>query len=425
MMHHAAGIGDVDMRASELIRHTLSAVLIGAMTASIASGAFARDITIGVIGPLSGPAANSGISMRQAYEVAAAQVNKEGGIVVGGEKSNVKLIFEDSASRPEVGVSAAQKLLTRDNVDILLGDSIASSVTLALMEVAPSFGKFMMSGQPVSIEIAKKIKSDPARFANFWKGGFNSDAYAATLYGSVKDLVASGAVKADKKKVAFIVEDTDYGKSNVEYTIPLFKEAGWTVSSSETVPLGYADFYPQLSKLRSDEPDVIISIFTSVNSGIALVKQIKEQGIKSLHLAVYYPIRPEFLKGATTAANGMLWTPLIFDPINNPKHKAFAEMFKQQANVDGNGDHAQGYCQMAMLLDNIKKAGSIEPAKLSEAFAKTDMSCVIARIVYDTENHTPKVGPDYFPVPVAQIQDGVSFAIWPSTTATSTFKPVK
>jgi branched-chain amino acid transport system substrate-binding protein len=401
------------------------AALVGAMAAGMTGGASARDITIGVIGPLSGPAANSGISMRQAYEVAAAQVNKDGGIAIGGEKGEIKLIFEDSASRPEVGVSAAQKLLTRDNVDILVGDTIASSVTLALMEVAPSFGKFMMSGQPVSIEIAKKIKADPARFANFWKGGFNSDAYADTLFNSVQDLIAKGAVKADQKKIAFIVEDTDYGKSNVEYTARLFKGAGWSVSSSETVPLGHADFYPQLSKLRSDEPDVIISIFTSVNSGIALVKQIKEQGLKSLHLAVYYPIRPEFLKGATSAANGLLWTPLSFDPVNNPKHKAFADMFKQQANVDSNGDHAQGYCQMMLLLENIKKAGSIEPAKLSEAFAKTDFPCVIARIAYDTKTHTPKVGPDYFPVPLAQIQDGVSFAIWPSTAATSTFKPVR
>ena len=409
----------------KILRYSFAATLIGATTAGMAGSASARDITIGVIGPLSGPAANSGISMRQAYEVAAEQVNKAGGIEIGGAKSKIKLIFEDSASRPEVGVSAAQKLLTRDNVDILVGDTIASSVTLALMEVAPSFGKFMMSGQPVSIEIAKKIKSDPARFGNFWKASFNSDAYADALFSSVQDLIKQGAVKADKKKVAFIVEDTDYGKSNVEYTEPLFKKDGWSVSSSETVPLGYADFYPQISKLRGNEPDVLISIFTSVNSGIALVKQIKEQGLKSLHLAVYYPIRPEFLKGAGAAANGLLWTPLFFDPVNNPKHKGFAEMFKTEAKVEGNGDHAQGYCQMTMLLDNIKKAGSIEPAKLSEAFAKTDSQCVIARLVYDTEIHTPKTGADYFPVPIAQIQDGVSRAIWPSTAATSTFKPAK
>lgn len=398
------------------------ATLFAAGAVLVAGAAAAETLKIGVIGPLTGPAANSGISMRQAYELAAKEVNEEGGLQLGDEKVEVELIFEDSASRPEVGVSAAQKLLTRDQVDLLVGDTIASSVTLAIMEVAPSFGKFMMSGQPVSIEIAKKIKSDPERFANFWKSSFNSDAYASTLHGTVTTLIEGGHLEASGKKIAFIVEDTDYGKSNVEYTAPLFEEEGWT-SQMETVPLGHADFYPQLSKLRGDEPDVLVSIFTSVNSGIALVKQIKEQGLKSLHLAVYYPIRPEFLEGAGASAEGLLWTPLMFDPVNNEEHKAFSEYMDKNIGVPAGGDHAQGYCQMTMLLKNIERAGSVEPATLSEAFAATDHTCVIARYVYDTDIHTPKVGPEYLPVPMAQIQDGSSFAIWPATTATSEFKP--
>lgn len=383
------------------------------------------DIKIGVIGPLSGPAANSGISMRQGYEAVVKEVNEAGGIDVDGEKQKIELIFEDSASRPEVGVSAAQKLLTRDNVDILVGDSLASSVTLAIMEVVPSFGKFAMSGQPVSIEIAKKIQADPEKYANFWKSSFNSDAYGAVLFETVDWLISQEQVTAENKTVAFIVEDTDYGKSNIEFTVPHFEEAGWTVVAEETVPLGHADFYPQLSKLRADEPDVIISIFTSVNSGIALVKQMKEQGLSPLHMGVYYPIRNEFLEGAGDAANGLLWTPLMFDPVNNPKHKEFSDKFKALTDVEANGDHAQAYCQMGMLLDNVTRAGTVEPAALSEAFASTDYSCVIARFVYDTELHTPKIGGDYLPVPMAQIQDGTSYVIYPETAATSEYQPAE
>lgn len=168
-------------------------IMAGAFGAALASAAFgfapataSADITIGVVGPLSGQAANSGISMRQAYEGAVKKANETGGIEIDGEKQKVELIFEDSASRPEVGVSAAQKLFTRDNVDILVGDSIANSVTLTLMEVAPSFGKFAMSGQPISIEIAKKVKSNPEKFGNFWKGSFNSDVYAQVLFETVQ-----------------------------------------------------------------------------------------------------------------------------------------------------------------------------------------------------------------------------------------------
>ncbi|PVA10957.1 hypothetical protein DC366_04000 [Pelagivirga sediminicola] len=398
-------------------------VLMGmaACAAMMASPAMA-DIKIGITGPLSGPAANTGISMRQAYEAAAAQANEQGGVKLGEEMHKVELIFEDSASRPEMGVSAAQKLLTRDNVDILIGDSLASSVTLAIMEVAPSFGKFTMSGQPVSIEIAKKIQSDPEKYANFWKSSFNSNAYGEVLFETVKYLEEQGKIAPEKKTVAFIVEDTDYGKSNIEFTAPHFKEAGWNVVAEETVPLGHADFYPQLSKLRADEPDVVISIFTSVNSGIALVKQMDEQGMDPLHMGVYYPIRDEFLDWVGAAAEGMLWTPLMFDPENNPSHREFSELFEKLTGVEANGDHAQGYCQMQMLLDNVARAGSVEASAISEAFATTDFSCPIARYVYDTETHTPKIGGDYLPVPMAQVQNGGYFAIFPEAAATSEFQ---
>lgn len=393
-----------------------------AICAAVMSSPVMADIKIGITGPLSGPAANSGISMREAYQAAADQANESGGVKLGDEMHQVELIFEDSASRPEVGVSAAQKLLTRDNVDILIADSLASSVTLAIMEVAPSFGKFTMSGQPVSIEIAKKIQSDPEMYANFWKSSFNSNAYGEVLFNTVEYLEAQEKMSFENKTVAFIVEDTDYGISNIEFTAPYFEEAGWTILTEETVPLGHADFYPQLSKLRSNAPDVIISIFTSVNSGIALVKQMDEQGLDPLHMGVYYPIRNEFLEGAGEAAEGMLWTPLMFDPENNESHKEFSELFDGLTGIEANGDHAQGYCQMQLLLDNVARAGSVDASAISEAFATSDFTCAIARYVYDTDTHTPKIGGDYLPIPMAQVQDGKYFVIYPESTATSEFQ---
>lgn len=383
----------------------------------------ADDLKIGVIGPLSGPAAVSGLSMQDAIKARVSQVNDAGGLELDGEKRQIELIFEDSASRPEQGVSAAQKLLTRDDVDILIGDTISSSVTLAIMEVSASFGKFTMSGQPVSIEIAKKVKAQPERFANFWKTGFNSDNYGATLYETVKMMVDDGTLTPKNKTVAFVVEDTDYGKSNMEYAKPLFEAGGWTVSSSETVSLGYADFYPQISKLRGDEPDVVISVFTSVNSGIALVKQLKEQGLTSRHIAIYYPIRGEFLEGAGKSADGLLWSPLIFDAVNNKSHAEFAEMFKGMTGVAANGDHAMGWCQMSVLINALDKAGSAEPAKISEAMKATDFPCSVGRYVFDPETHSPLGGADYLPAPTAQIQDGVSYVVWPKAAATREVDP--
>lgn len=398
---------------------TILAALLGATLLTVP--ALAEEIKIGIVGPLTGPAATSGIAMREAYQFVADEVNTAGGIELNGEKHTLNLIFEDSASRPEMGVSAAQKLLTRDNVDLMIGDTFASSVTIALMDVAASYGKFVMSGQPVSSEIARKVESNPEQFANFWKSSWNSDAYAQAVFEAVQGLTDAGKFSPEDKKIAFVFEDTDYGKSNTEYALPLFTEAGWTEVGHEAVPLGHSDFYPQLSKLRGDAPDVLVSIFTSVNSGIALTKQIKETGLDTLHVAIYYPLRPEFHEGIGTDSENMLWTPMLYDPVNNEKHKALYDMLEAKG-ITANGDHAQGYCQFAMLVDNIKRAGTVEPEKLSEAFATTDFDCYTGRFVYDTTNHTPKIGPEFLPVAVAQVQDGVSKAVWPASSATAEFK---
>ena len=385
----------------------------------------AEKIKIGAVGPLTGPAATLGISMKQALESVAADVNDGGGIVIDGKKRQFEFIFADSQSRPEVGVSATQKLLTRDKVDIIFHSLIHSSVALAAMELAPSYSNILfMSGQNVSIEIAKKIKKNPKKYANVWKLGFNSDAYAQTVFGTIDQLVKDGKISPKNKTLAFISEDTDYSKSNVNFTIPLFEKAGWKVTANEYVSLGHADFYPQLSKLRANEPDVLVSIFTSANSGIALVKQLKEQGIKSTHIGIPYPNYSEFMTLVKDSdfAEGLLSTPLMFDPVNNSEHKAFEDRMSKYLNVKITQDHAFGLCDAQLLFANLKRAGSLDIEVLTKAFKTTDFKCLLGRWVFDQESHSPLVGADYLAVPASQIQNRVHYVVWPKSIATSEYK---
>ena len=196
--------------------------LLGAAAIAFAGpwGAHAAEnsVKIGVVGPFTGPAATSGISMKRAYEFTAKQVNDAGGLLVKGRKLPVEFIFEDSQSRPDVGVSAAQKLLTRDKVDVLLAELLQSSVALAIMELSPAHPDVVfMSGQPVSIEIANRIEREPVKYKNFWTHDFNSDASSYTLKETVKLLVQQKKLVPKKKTVAFVIEDTDFGRANVEY----------------------------------------------------------------------------------------------------------------------------------------------------------------------------------------------------------------
>ena len=382
----------------------------------------ADTLKIGAIGPFTGPAANSGISMQKSWEYAVSKVNAAGGVMIDGKKKQIELLFEDCQSKPDIGVSAAQKLLTRDNVDILVGDLLHSSVTLAIQELAPSFNnKIFYSGQPVSMKIAERIRKEPKKYNNFWKFGYNSNAYGSTIHGTLQFLVSSGAIKAANKTIAFISEDTDYSKSNIEAALPLLKSDGWRVVADEAVSIGHADFYPQLSKIKGLKPDFIVSIFTAANSGVALNVQMKEQALNTPHMGVYYPTLKEFKDGAGDAANGLMFTPLLLNTGSNSVHIAFKK--EMEANgMAADLNYGLGVCNASVMMDALKRAGSASVAKLGKALSETDFNCAVGRWVFDQASHSPKVGEDYFILPAAQIQGSKRLVIWPENAASGKYQ---
>lgn len=214
-------------------------------------------VKIGVVAPLTGPAAISGIALQQGMQLAAKEWNEMGGVTIDGQKVPVTLAFEDSQSRPEVGVSAAAKLVSSDKIDLLIGEAFHSSVTMAVKDLASQYKVPILSGEPVSSEISKKIKANPDRYALFWKGDFDSEAYADAVTGLYKNIEADGSFKPTKYKIAFVIEDPDYGRSNETLIAAQFAKNGWSVSDVETVPVSHSDFYPQLTRLRADEPGVV------------------------------------------------------------------------------------------------------------------------------------------------------------------------
>jgi ABC-type branched-subunit amino acid transport system substrate-binding protein len=380
-------------------------------------------VKIGVIGPFTGPSASSGIAMRKSFELAQEEFNTKGGELIDGSRKTVQFLFEDTQSKPEVGISAAQKLLTRDSVEVMLAELLNSSVALAVMELAPSYPNVLfMSGQPVSIEIAKRIERDPAKYQNFWKFDFNSDALAHSVHQTIVMLERDGQLKPRTRSIAFVAEDTDFARSNMEYIAPLFKTDGWNVSLVETVQIGHSDFYPQLSKVRAAQPDVIVSIFTAASSGIAFVRQLKEMRITVPHIANYYPSLSEFTKGAGGSAEGLIYTPYLFDPKYNPDHKQVAEKLTRYTNVPAQMDHAFGLCNAEVLLDAVRRAQSVKVAALNSALAKTDYRCGLGHWVFNPTKRTPLVGEGYLQLPAAQIQGGEFRTIWPVGAGSVSYK---
>lgn len=403
------------------IRLAGTAALALAIT-GLADVAQAQDVVrIGVTGPLSGAPAQSGLALRQGMTLAVEEWNAKGGVIIDGKSRKVEMLFEDTQDNPAQGVSAAQKLITGNHVNFLIGDAFASSVTMAEMDLADQYKIPMMSCEPVSGAISAKVEKEPQKYQYFWKADFNSQGYAATIFGTYASLIKSGQLKLAKKTVAFLVEDTDYGRSIAANAVAQFQADGWKLIANNTVPLGSTNFSAVLAKLSYDNPEVVVSVFTSVDSGVALSKQFIEQGLKSSQFAIFYPSRPAYFKGAGKAGEALMWAPLLFDATQMPAAKALDSKLQAKFSTAGTADHAYGYDCMNIALGAFKTAKTAKPDAVVKALGATNYSGTLGRYVFDQKNHTAQYGAGFIPIPTAQIRDGKNVIIWPESVATSKY----
>src|SRR5439155_275892 len=170
---------------------------------------------IGVIQPLSGPVAASGNYIRMGAEIARDWINVRGGIA--GRK--VDLLIEDNKSDPKEAASAAEKLIVRDKVPVIMG-AWGSSMTLAAMPKLEEYG--------VPMVVETSSASSVTKRGNPWVFRISppSEMEALGLEKYLKDL---GIKKAD-----FLAVNTDWGRGagaaaegtyHILFFLPWFPEA--------------------------------------------------------------------------------------------------------------------------------------------------------------------------------------------------------
>ncbi|MFO7641660.1 MAG: ABC transporter substrate-binding protein, partial [Candidatus Competibacteraceae bacterium] len=120
------------------MRKTLS-LLLFVVLVSLGATAWGaqKTLKLGVIAELTGDMPAVGASCRNAAEMAVKEINDAGGLQVGEEKMKVVLVVEDNAGKADQAASAAQKLITQDEVLAIIGPN-ASRYAIPASEIAES-----------------------------------------------------------------------------------------------------------------------------------------------------------------------------------------------------------------------------------------------------------------------------------------------
>ncbi len=229
--------------------------------------AYGGVIKIGHIAPLTGDIPKVGEEGKYAHELWLEDVEKAGGIEVGGVKYKVEVIHEDNESKAESAAAGTTKLITEDKVLVVIG-SYASKQAIPTGEVADRLETPDIS--PWSTN-PRTTKDRPWVF----RACFLDDFQGRMAAKFVKDEFGA-------KKVAVLYDvASDYPKGLAEFFKAAAEEMGMEVVAFETFTTKDRDFSAQLTKIKGSGAEVLFTpqYYDEVP---LIVKQAHELGLPQI-----------------------------------------------------------------------------------------------------------------------------------------------
>lgn len=316
-------------------RRTSSAVLAlaaGAALATLAaSPALAQNapIKVGLMLPATGTFAALGDAIEKGFKL---HVQEQGGKLAGREVQYFKV---DDESDPAKATDNVNKLIKRDQVDVLVG-TVHSGVALAMARAAresntllivPNAGADAITGAQCAPNIFR------SSFSN-WQPGY-----------------AAGVVAAGKgyKRAMSITWNYAAGNEAVKGFTEGFEKGGGKVMKELSLPFPGVEFQALLTEIASQKPDVVFAFFAG-GGAVKFVKDYDAAGLKkAVPLVVSGFVTDGTLEAQGASAQGILSTLHYADnldtPRNNAFRKAYALTWKSQPDVYA----VQGYDAAQML----------------------------------------------------------------------------
>ncbi|HEV8661920.1 MAG TPA: amino acid ABC transporter substrate-binding protein [Candidatus Methylomirabilis sp.] len=369
-------------------------VALALLAALVGAAAAQNPIRIGASLSLTGTYSALGQNQNRGYQLCAKHVNAKGGVL--GRK--VEFVLYDDQSQPATGVRLYEKLITEDKVDAVMGP-YSSAITEAVANVTEKYKMPMVAPMASTTSIFKKGR----------KFIFMVQSAAEVYLEGLIDMAA----KRGLKTVALVNEDTLFPKATIQGTIELAKQKGLQVVFVEGYPKGNTDFSALLTKIRAANPDVL-GAATYFDDAVAITRQMKELNVNPKLYGVtvggdlpkFYELlgkNSEFVYGATQ------WEA----ELPYPGSKEFITSYKKEfPGADLSYHSAGGYAGCQVLVEGIRRAGSLDGEKIRAEILKMDTTTVYGGFKVDDGGFQISHKMVTF-----QWQDGKKVIVWPDELA--------
>ncbi|MTJ81362.1 MAG: ABC transporter substrate-binding protein [Telmatospirillum sp.] len=334
------------------------------------------EIKVGVLYPLTGAAAASGVEEKAAAELAAAIINREipapPGLVAGIGLPNLKgaklkLVFGDHQTNPQVGATEAERLITQEHVVALLGCYL-SNVTATASQVAERYGIPFLNGSSSSTPLTQR------GFKWFFRTSPHDELFVANFFDFFKDLETKKGIKI--KTLGLFNENTLWGTETTKLETRLADEQGYSITEKIIYPAKTTEMTAEVQRLKAADPDVVLQS-SYLGDALLSMKTYKEQGFTPRMLLANDTgfIDSEFLKTLGHDADFVLsrdvWSLDLGDRF--PLIRLVNDLIRQRNNINFTGSSAREFTAVAVIADAINRAGSTDPEAIRKALAATDI----------------------------------------------------
>jgi len=348
-------------------RNTL---LIAITAAGLSAGiAQAKDIVvkIGSAGPLTGPAAAFGKDGENGARLAIEDANKKG-TKIGGDNVKFELVSEDDQADPRNATTVAQRLAD-GGVKGVVGH-ITSGAAI------PASRIYEKAGIPVITPSATSPKLTQQGYKMTYRLIAND-----LQQGNALGKFAVNELKA--KRIAVIDDRSAYGQGLADAFANAVKAAGGQVVGREVTNDKATDFMAILTKVKATNPDAVFYGGMDSQSG-PMTRQMKQLGMTAKFLTGDGGCTGEMIKMAGDALSASAFCTQAGIPLEKmPGGAAFRAQFKQRYGNDIHVYAPYAYDAANSIIEAMKAAGSVEPAKYQPAMKGLKFQGVSGPVAFD------------------------------------------
>ena len=337
-----------------------------------------QEIKIGVLYPLTGPAASVGAELRSALELAADIINNgapgvselplsAGKGLPNLKGAKIKLVFADHQANPQTGATEAERLITQEKVVALVG-AYNSAVTATASQIAERAGIPFLNPESSSASLTQR------NFKWFFRTTPHDDLFVHNAFDFLKELEAKKGIKAGV--VASLNENGLWGTETTKLQTKLAPEFKQNLVKQVMYPAKTTQLTSEVQTLKAANPNLVLqSSYTA--DAILSIKTYKELGFSpDMILANNAGFTDtDFIRTLGKDADYIITREVwALDLANrNPLIKQVNDLFNSRYKINFTGNSSRTFTGLMVMADAINRAGSTEPEAIRKALAATDM----------------------------------------------------